>query len=350
MIRAIHQAFGRPTNTWKSFVASDLRRWQAIWNTRGVTRRPLPLAILPLLAVLVASSPARALPQAPAATFTSKVELVRVSAVVRDRKGRFVQDLSTRDFEVFDEGQLRPIADFRSDLAGVSLALLFDVSGSMTGQLGSAREAAMHVLSWLDPARDEAAVYTFDTELDELAPFTNRFAPLLDAISAIAPYGATSLHDAIAQAARQVAKRDGRRRAVVVFSDGNDNASRLTPAEVSGIASEIDVPVYIFGIVPSIDNPTEDTATQSVERSAFAGPLSDLAAWTGGHVFVASTPGQRSVAARQIIDELRHQYLIAFESSGNPGWHPLVVRARNNKLTVRARSGYIAGQSSPTLF
>jgi len=85
-----------------------------------------------------------------------------------------------------------------------------------------------------------------------------------------------------------------------------------------------------------------------VSGSAFAGPLADLASWTGGHVFVASTPGQRSIAARQIIDELRHQYLIAFESSGRPGWHPLVVRARNKDLIVRARSGYIAGQSSPT--
>jgi hypothetical protein len=63
---------------------------------------------------------------------------------------------------------------------------------------------------------------------------------------------------------------------------------------------------------------------------------------------VASTPAQRSAAAHQIIDELRHQYLIAFESSGNPGWHPLVVRARQKDLTVRARSGYIAGQSRPS--
>ena len=122
----------------------------------------------------------------------------------------------------------------------------------------------------------------------------------------------------------------------------------MTPADVSAIASAIDVPVYIFGIVPSIDNPSEDTATMSAGRSVFAGPLADLAAWTGGHVFVASTPGQRSIAARQIVDELRHQYLIAFESSGKPGWHPLVVRARNKDLTVRARNGYIAGQSSPT--
>jgi VWFA-related protein len=169
-------------------------------------------------------------------------------------------------------------------------------------------------------------------------------------LTQVVPFGATSLHDAIALTARRVGEREGRRRAVVVLTDGSDTASRLTPPQVSAIASAIDVPVYIFGIVPSIDNPSEDSSTpQSVERSAFAGPLSDLAAWTGGHVFVASTPGQRSVAARQIIDELRHQYLIAFASSGNPGWHPLEVRTRNKDLTVRARSGYMAGSSNPTL-
>jgi Ca-activated chloride channel family protein len=162
------------------------------------------------------------------------------------------------------------------------------------------------------------------------------------------PFGATSLHDAIALTARRVGAREGHRRAVVVLTDGADNASRMTPAQVSAMASEIDVPIYIFGIVPSIDNPTEVTSIHSVGGAAFAGPLSDLAAWTGGHVFVASTPGQRSIAARQIIDELRHQYLIAFESSGKPGWHPLVVRARNKDLVVRARSGYLAGQFNPT--
>jgi len=122
----------------------------------------------------------------------------------------------------------------------------------------------------------------------------------------------------------------------------------MKPEAVSAMASAIDVPVYLFGIVPSIDNPSE--ANSTVERSALTGTLANLATWTGGHVFMASTPGQRSVAARQIVDELRHQYVIAFEASGRPGWHPLVVRARNKDLTVRARSGYIAGQSSPTAF
>ena len=287
-------------------------------------------------------------PTQPAASFKASVDMVRIAAVVRDHKGRFVADLTPRDFEILDGGQPQNIKDFRHDVTGVSVAMLFDVSGSMEGHLPNAREAANHVLSWLD-GRDEAAIFTFDTHLDEVSPFTLGLKKLPASLGTQVPFGETSLHDAIAATARCVGAREGRRRAVVVLTDGADTASRLTPPQVSAIASEIDVPVYIFGIVPSIDNPTEEAATVSVAGSALAGPLSDLASWTGGHTFVASTPGQRSIAARQIIDELRHQYLIAFESSGAPGWHSLVVRARNRDLTVRARSGYIAGQSRPSL-
>jgi Ca-activated chloride channel family protein len=285
----------------------------------------------------------------PTVTFKAGIDLVRIAAVVRDRKGRFVQDLTARDFEVLDSGAARTIADFRRDVTGVSVAVLFDVSGSMEGHLTDAREAARHVLSWLDD-RDEAAVFTFDTRLDERTPFTAGLKTLPDTVGTVVPFGATSLHDAIAAAARRVGEREGRRRAVIVLTDGADNASRLKASDVATVASEIDVPVYVFGIVPSIDNPTEEVATiSSGPKSVFVGPLSDLATRTGGSTFVASTPGQRSIAARQIIDELRHQYLIAFESSGAPGWHPLVVRARHKDLVVRARSGYIAGQSRPSL-
>jgi Ca-activated chloride channel family protein len=288
-------------------------------------------------------------PQAPTATFRAGVDLVRVTAVVRDQKGRFVQDLTARDFEVIDDGRRRSITEFRKDQSGVSVALLFDVSGSMEGHMPFAREAAEHVLSWLEPDRDEAGVFTFDTRLDEVTPFSTGLKSLPKAIGSVVPFGATSLHDAIAQTAKRVGSREGKRRAVVVLTDGNDNASQLTPSQVSGIASEIDVPVYLFGIVPSIDNPGSELSTNSAAQAALSGPLADLASWTGGHVFAASTPGQRSAAARQIIDELRHQYLIAFESSGNPGWHPLVVRASKKDLVVRTRSGYIAGQSRPSL-
>jgi Ca-activated chloride channel homolog len=314
-----------------------------------MTRGTLTLGGVALMLAL-AGSPLNGFQQPPVASFKSSVDLVRVAAVVRDHKGRFVQDLNAHDFEILDGGQARNIADFRTDVAGVSIAVLFDVSGSMEGHMPSAREAAKHVLSWIDPKDDEVGFFTFDTQLIEVAPFTLGLKKLPEALEHVVPYGATSLHDAIAATSRRVGEREGRRRAVVVLTDGDDNWSRLKPSEVSAIASEIDVPVYLLGVVPSIDNPSRETASDSAGRSALGGSLADLARWTGGHSFVVSTPAQRSVAARQIIDELRHQYLLAFEPSGRPGWHPLVVRARNKDLIVRARSGYFAGQSSPTTF
>ncbi len=335
-----------PTQTSNRQLSKHLARWQSLWNSLHPMAAIAAFWGTVLLCSIGVGVVGAQQAQDPVATFRAGVDLVRVTAVVRDRKGRFIQDLRARDFEVFDAGQPREISDFRYDVAGLSVALLFDVSGSMEAQLPNAREAGMHVLSWLDLGRDESAVFRFDTRLEEVAPFTAGLRDLPASMTDVVPFGATSLHDAIARTAEKVGTREGRRRAVVVFTDGNDNASRLKPSEVSAVASRIDVPVYIVGIVSPLDNPTSDTAT-TVERSPLAGPLSDLATWTGGHVFVASTPAQRSAAARQIVDELRHQYLIAFESSGRPGWHPLVVRARNKDLVVRARSGYIAGQSRP---
>jgi VWFA-related protein len=279
-------------------------------------------------------------------TFRSSVDLVRVTAVVRDRKGRFVQDLSARDFEILDNGRRCAITDFRRDTSGISVALLFDASGSMESRLAHAHDAARHVLAWLDPG-DEAAIFAFDTVLEVIAPFTPGLKDLPESMSRLAPFGATSLHDAIAQTAERLGAREGRRRAVVVFTDGRDNASRLPPERVAAMASEIDVPVYIVGIVPVIDQPGPEAAGVSAAQSPLGGQLVDLTSATGGHVFVTSSPSERSVAARRIVDELRHQYLMTIESSGRPGWHPLVVRARDKELTVRARTGYFAGQSRP---
>jgi len=308
---------------------------------------PRKLILLAVAAMTLGAVPGAVAQEAPVAAFKAAVDLVRVAAVVRDRKGRFVRDLTVHDLQILEGSDERRIVDFRNDQTGISVALLFDVSGSMASRLVDAREAAGHVLSWLDVSLDESAVYTFDTHLDEVTPFTTGLVALPSAMSSVVPFGATSLHDAIARTAERVGDREGRRRAVVVFTDGNDTASRLKPEDVSAVASSIDVPVYIFGIVLPIDDPAMDVATPSAEHSALAGPLADLAAWTGGHVFVVSSPSQRSVAARQMVDELRHQYLIAFESSGTPGWHPLEVRAHRKDLVVRARSGYIAGQSRP---
>jgi len=285
-------------------------------------------------------------PQDPAqgGVFRSGVELVTVSATVRDRRGRAVADLTAADFQVFDRGVARPIAEFRTEAAPVSVAILFDVSGSMdmASRALAARFAAHHVLSWLEHGRDEAALFAFDSRLHEVAPFTVDTRALQGALGEVDPFGATSLHDAIADTAKRISERANRRRAIIVLTDGIDTASRLTPADVSGIASEIDVPVYIVAVVLPIDNPDANGPSDDDVPQA-AGTIRELAAWTGGELFYASTPSDTSKVARQIVRELRQQYLIAFAPSAGAGWHPIEIRTTKKNLTVRARGGYVAG-------
>jgi Ca-activated chloride channel family protein len=285
-------------------------------------------------------------PETQTPTFKSGIDLVSVTATVRDRRGRLVRGLSATDFEVLDSGQRRQITDFRTEPSPVSVAVLFDISGSMriADRMLAARFAAHHVLSWLEPGRDEAALFTFDSRLHEVAPFTVDTRALQGALGEVDPFGATSLHDAIAEAARRAAERTGRRRAVVVITDGVDTMSGMKPAEVSAVASAIDVPVYILATVLPIDHVGRESALpRDAIASGDGGTVEDLAVWTGGSFFYVSTPADTSNASRQVLDELRTQYLIAFEPAAGAGWRPLEVRTRDKDYIVRARSGYMAG-------
>jgi VWFA-related protein len=287
----------------------------------------------------------------PVATFRSSVDVVSVSAVVRDRKGRFVGNLDKKDFIVTEAGQSRPILDFRAQSDGpVKLALLLDISGSM--RVGTktvdARQAARHIFGALRSG-DEAAVFSFDTGLDRVTPFTTDPDVLEASLDRVqTPFGQTSLYDAVAQTARAVAAegpgrgRVPQRSAVVVLTDGIDTRSRLTSEQVATISSSIDIPVYIVAVMATIDDPRQGGTVQD----EVAGPLPTLARWTGGEMFMASAPAHASIAARQIVDELRHQYVIAIEASNRDGWRALEVRARDRGLTVRARAGYTGGAPS----
>jgi Ca-activated chloride channel family protein len=281
------------------------------------------------------------------ATFRSGVDLVTVTATVRDSRGRLVKDLTKRDFEVIDSGERRTIDEFRSERAPLSLAILFDVSGSMdtADRTTAARFAAYHLISGLEEGRDEAGLFAFDSRLREVAPFSVDTRALKGALGEVDPFGATSLHDAISAAAERVAARPMARRAVVVLTDGIDTASRLSPAQVSAKAAAIDVPVYIIAVVLPIDDPGSDRATPGSKRQAPAsiGTIEDLARWTGGALYYSSTSASAYQAARAVIDELRHLYLIAFAPGAAAGWHPIEIRTPQKDFVVRTRGGYVAG-------
>jgi Ca-activated chloride channel homolog len=278
-------------------------------------------------------------------SFRAAVDVVSVTAVVRDSRGRPVNNLGREDFQVYERGRLRQIVQFKaSDQGPISLGILFDVSGSMRGtmQMEAGRRAVEHILSWVNPAQDEVGLFSFDAELRKEVDFTTDMAKIKTAVNSLTAIGQTSLYDAINKTAAALGNRPSPRRAVIVITDGIDTSSKLTPAQVSGMASAIDVPVYVIAVLSPLDHPGQDSAVVGAETSPVATHLSNLSYWTGGTLFMVSAPAHASQAARDLITELRHQYLIAFEAAREPGWYELDVRTRRRELTVRARSGYFS--------
>ena len=316
-------------------------------------RRPaVPLVATAVLVWTLGASPlaqatSTAAPrQEPTITFKAGVELVTVTAAVRDRRGRIVRDLQSSDFEVLDTGAVRDMRDFYSGEAPISLALLLDISGSMAvaGNIDRARHAITLAMGMLNGNDDEAALFTFDSKLREVVSFTKDVDKIKRVSLEGRPWGMTSLYDAIGAAAQTVGERANRHRALLVITDGVDTGSRMSAPEVSGIASSIDVPVYLLTVVSPLDHPGGEYAVLAVDdASTNTATLSDLARWTGGNMKVASAPAHTLEAIRDLFAELRYQYVITFEPGTRPGWHPLEVRTRNKDLTVHARSGYITG-------
>ena len=278
------------------------------------------------------------------ATFRSGIEAVSVSVSVRDSRNRVVRDLKQDDFQVIDSGFGKPIKDFWAGDAAISLAILLDISGSMAvgGNMDRARQAVDLTLANMRYG-DEASLYTFDSRLEEVVPFTTELERVKAVNLSGTPFGMTSLYDAIAGTAHAAADRANRHRAVLVISDGIDTGSKRTAPEVSGIASAIDVPVYLLTVMNPADHPGGEFAVIETGQASETATLADLARWTGGDLRMSSTPAHTVEGLRDLFIELRQQYVITFEPGARQGWHPLEIRTKKKSHVVRARSGYMAG-------
>jgi len=313
-------------------------------------RRLAALAVCTLVsagAISAQSEAQRPLAQQPQATFKSGVALVTLSVAVRTDSGKVVRDLQRTDFTVLDSGRPAKIVDFYVGDSPISLAILLDISGSMAvgGNMDRAREAVSVATMNLRGQADEAALFTFDSELRQVVGFTKDLEHLRRVSLKGTPWGKTSLYDAIGDTATSVSERSNKHRALLVITDGVDTGSRKTAAEVSSVASSIDVPVYLLTVVTPLDHPGTEFEVTSDSRSTQTATLDDLARWTGGDMRIASTPAHISVAVQDLFTELRYQYLISFEPGDRPGWHPLEIRTRKKGLVVHARGGYMSGPS-----
>ena len=151
---------------------------------------------------------------------------------------------------MLDNGHQAVISDFVADDEPIRLAILIDTSGSMAvgTRMATARQTAHQLASWLRPGVDSVGLFTFDRKLRDVAPFGSDFSALESGFDKVVPFGSTSLRDAVAAAARRLAEDSSPRRAVIVISDGRDTSSTLSLGEVSRVASEIDVPVYVLTV------------------------------------------------------------------------------------------------------
>jgi len=264
-------------------------------------------------------------------TFTADVRLVEVYATVADSHGRFVEGLTREQFVVRDNDQPQPISLFESTSSYVVCAILMDTTGSMTAALPMVKSAVSHLIDDL-PDSSRIAVFKFSVALEQIQDFTTDKKAAKQQVLRTRAEGETALFDAIVQTARQLSLEKGKK-FLVVFTDGDDNASVLSAQAAISRSKQVGVPVYAVAL---------GEATRS---QALAKQLHDIATQTGGLAYEVrkkSSDVEKVFAA--ISAELQHTYLLAYKApeAKDNEWRRIDVAVSGVKsASVRAKQGYL---------
>jgi Ca-activated chloride channel family protein len=243
----------------------------------------------------------------PNTTFKVNVKLVNVFATVTNGGGAPVSALKEEDFQVFEDGKLQKIAVFhRESELPLSIVVAVDTSLSTRGdqklELESARRFAHAILRPIDGL----SLFQFSEIVDQVTPFTSDVRVIDRAINHIRPGAATALYDALYLGSAALQQRRGRK-VMVVITDGGDTVSQTNYRDAVRAAQEAEVILYSIIIVPIESSAGRDIGGEHA--------LIQLSRDTGGKYFYASGLEQLDAAFRQISDELRTQYLIAYYPS-----------------------------------
>jgi Ca-activated chloride channel homolog len=260
------------------------------------------------------------------ATFSSKVEVVRVDALVTDGS-RPVRGLGPSEFVVRDNGVAQAVDFVSFERSPLDVILVLDSSKSIAGQrLEHLRAAALAALAGLRD-RDQAALVRFDHHVTLDSPPTLEFARLRAAIEAMTPQGMTALYDALHAGIVLGGARESRT-VLLVFTDGIDTASFLKKEAVLDSARRGDTVVCV-----ALEGP----------RRSF---LDDLADITGGSVSIVRSSKDLPGLFVKLLDEFRQRYLIGYtpKDVGRGGWHRIDVSVKGRDYAVRARTGYQSGR------
>jgi VWFA-related protein len=267
--------------------------------------------------------------------FKSRVDLVEVSFVVTDQYGKYISGLQAADLRVYQDGQEQNIrsfldvssADPADSRAASSLYVLFDTSNSQYSSFPQTEDAIAALIRAVPP-RDLIAINSFSRNLCRLSPLSADHAIALHNMREAVAGDQTALYNAILLTVLDAAKAPGRK-SIVVFSNGLDDASILSPEDVGRVAEREGVPIYLFS------RGRDDVATR--EAMAF------LAKRTGGQVYCTHTQSEQANAFSALRNDLNHTYLLTYSPQSAPdhGFHTIELKIPGrDRCHFRSRTGF----------
>jgi Ca-activated chloride channel family protein len=270
-----------------------------------------------------------------------RTSLVVVNVSVTDKQYRQIGGLNKEHFEIYEDKVRQQIEFFSDDDKPASVGIIFDLSGSMNNKMSRAREA---IKAFIDTCHDQDDFFLvgFNERATLLAELSDGRS-VLDRLSLAEPRGQTALYDAAYLGVEKVKEGRHDKRAVLIVSDGQDNASRYNYGELRKLLKEADVQVYCIGILE------EGAGAGSVLDRQGQLVLEELARTTGGMAFFPSSYSELEDSVMRIALTLRHQYSIGyvpFNEQRDGKWRKIKVRVNAPKglpsLIVRAKEGYYA--------
>ena len=288
--------------------------------------------LLAALAVAGSPYPAQDAPN----RFSVDVSAVALDVVVTDQKGRFVKGLEKEDFEVLEDGVPQELSYFTSAATPVTVLLLLDSSSSVRSHLREVQKSANRFIDRLQRG-DQARIGLFHSEVIFGPSFTDDMKEHMAIIKQMRPQRSTLLYDAILDSLQELAVLPDRR-ALLIFTDGDDGGSEATMEDALEAARRSLATIYSVGLLGWNDEEGMNTN----ERL-----LTQISEYTGGRAFFPSDEEEMSRAFDRIQDELHRQYRMVYfptESEKRSDWHDIEVRmSKRTHLVVRTRLGYYRG-------
>jgi Ca-activated chloride channel family protein len=293
-----------------------------------------PAKLSQIAALLALALPAQDFP-----TIRVNVNLVRITATVKNRAGELVGTLRKEDFEIYDNGVRQEVSVFsRQTEQPLSVALIMDTSGStgkeMKYEVAAAQGFLKALLAEGNP-EDAVALYCFNYDVIMLQSFTRNYAALERQFKLLHGEGGSSVYDALFFAARDLEKRDGRK-VIVIVTDGGDTTSSHDLKSAVKAAQYADTVVYPVVVMPITNDAGRNVGGENA--------MTLIAQWTGGRTFLQVNAQQLDHIFADIVLELRTQYLLGFYPRNVPltkdPFHKLEVRVHSPELRVSARNGY----------